>query len=100
MKKSERQTYFLAIVSLQLSGNAEGRISPGEVYLSLFIRLCEYRSPCCRCQGGRLESSVRIMAMNCNLKIHNALREIFRKRNRLRPAPRARKLRDLGHPVW
>jgi hypothetical protein len=29
MKKSERQTY--AIVSLQLSGNAEGRISPGEI---------------------------------------------------------------------
>ena len=29
MKKSERQTYFLAIVSLQFPGNAEGRISLG-----------------------------------------------------------------------
>jgi hypothetical protein len=31
MKKPERQTYFLAIVGSQLSGNAESRISPGEV---------------------------------------------------------------------
>jgi len=37
MKKSERQTYFFAIVSLLLSGNAEGRISPGEVRSFRFL---------------------------------------------------------------
>jgi hypothetical protein len=33
----------------------------------------------------RLESSVRIMSHDCNLKIHNALRRTFREQNRLRP---------------
>src|SRR5208282_4272527 len=40
MKKPERQTYFLT-----LSGNAEGRISPGEIKYSLFIRLYKYPIP-------------------------------------------------------
>ncbi len=65
-----------------------GQDQPGRgVAFAFYSPMCEYRSPCCRCQGGRLESSVRIMAINCNLKIHNALREIFRKRNRLRLLP-------------
>jgi hypothetical protein len=88
MKKSERQTYFLAIVSLQLSGNAEGRISPGEVctfrflfaYVSIALRAAVVKAV-------RLESSVRIMSQDCNLKIHNALWRNFRERNRLRPLP-------------
>jgi hypothetical protein len=33
----------------------------------------------------RLESSVRIMSHDCNLKIHNTLRRTFREQNRLRP---------------
>ncbi len=40
MKEPERQTYFLT-----LSGNAEGRISPGEIKYSFFIRLCKYPIP-------------------------------------------------------
>jgi len=101
MKKSERQTYFLAIVSLQLSGNAEGRISPGEVYIFRF--LFAYVSIALRAavvKAVRLESSVRIMSQDCNLKIHNALRRIFCEHNRLRPLPKSRKPRDLGRPVW
>jgi len=78
MKKPERQTYFLAIVSLQLSGSTEGSISPGEGVVSLFIRLNEYRSPCCRCQGGSAEIISPNYEQDCNLKIHNALRRIFR----------------------
>ena len=78
MKKPERQTYFLAIVSLQLSGNAEGRISPGEICnfrflfanVSIALRAAVVKTV-------RLESSGRIVSQDCNLKIHNALRRHF-----------------------
>src|SRR5450755_2615891 len=86
MKKSERQTYFLAMVSAQLSGNTEGRMSPERgSQLSLFIRLREYPSPACRCQAVRK----RIMSWKFNVKTYNALRA----------APESRKTQDLGHSV-
>jgi hypothetical protein len=86
MKKSERQTYFLAIVSLQLSGNAKGRNQrPGEVYIRFLFAYASIALRAAVVKAVRLESSVRIMSHDCNLKIHNTLRRIFREQNRLRP---------------
>jgi hypothetical protein len=50
---ADEKTGEADILFSQLSGNAEGgRISPGEVFkLSPFIRLNEYRSAICFCQG-------------------------------------------------
>ena len=88
MKKSERQTYFLAIVSLQLSGNAEGRISPGEIcnFRFLFANGSIALRPAVVKATG-LNHQSELLHQNCNLKIHNALWRIFREQKSAVAAP-------------
>jgi hypothetical protein len=80
---ADEKTGEADILFSQLSGNAEGRISPGEIFVFRFLfAYNEYPSPACRCQGG----SLIIIGRKCNSKTYNALRLL----------PKYRKARGSG----
>src|SRR5712692_9311694 len=58
------------ILFSQLSGNAEGRMSPGEAVCSLFVRLSKYPSPACPCQAGRLLPQMREISSKSSMLLH------------------------------